>query len=596
MSYQFLNSMYKRSKMVYDTFSRKYIVSVPDILIFTLKNTETLETELKIIENPDIDYYLSIKPQSFQKFSLPFEEVRKVTCKYSDREKDISSRLGLLENFFDSKKKNNFYEFKKELMRNPNLYYADTDIEDHYKTKCILKYGIDTVASSYKMAFSDIEVDISNYDEGFADADVAPCPIYLITTIFDETKEVYSFILWDERCGDDIKEIMSDPDKFVNENIDECMKKIKFSYNFNVYSTEGDLIESFFKTVHDKKADFMAWWNMPFDIPTILNRLKRLGYNDEQISNIVCHPDVPEKYRYYQYNEDPKRAMFRSKTTEDDEDDEDETSSKSKNSQNKPHPSRLVDWFNSPGYTQHYDQLSMFSCLRKRYLLPSYKLDDIGKEYGGIGKIDLSDLGYSIKDVNVKNFKLCLAYNIRDTFVQWSIENKQRDMTNHIISSSNTKLSKGHSMSIVIKNEIMLYLITQENQIMGNALTYDIPHESLQGAIVGKPELVEQLGIMISDFYSYVFEDCIDLDAASLYPSLMITFNIFKSALFGRILKLVDNNGFDYSKADDLLEMIQTIDQSLFTICSKYLKLPTPTDIIKNIEKFSEKKYICSKQ
>ena len=584
MAKQFLNSMYFRGSSAYDTSARKSVQMKSDALIFTVKDTETLKTEIKILKHPTIDFYLSKKPLKFHHFSVPVDELRKVTVPYADRDKEIAASLGKLQEFYNSA--SNFEmrkEYTKNILRKPNLYSADTDIEDYYKTKTLManqdEEGNQRVASRYSMCFSDTEVDISNFDEDFPDPSVAPCPINLITAFYTETKEAISYILYDERVKEDQMWVLQNSDQFIKEYLDPMIVNEGFTFEFKLFQTEADEIRTYFADMHERKPDFCAWWNMAFDMPTIIHRLEKLGFSKEQIAEIMCHPDIPKEYKYVKYIPDPKRKLF--EVSEDDDEEEDDDGG-SKNSKQRPHPSRLVDWVEIPGYTQHYCQMVMYSCLRKRFLLPSYKLDDIAKE-AGIGKYNLSENGYSIKDCNVKNFKIFLAYNIRDSFCQYIIEKKYQDMNQFILTTSNTRLSKGFQASVTIKNEIMLYLI-RNNEIMGNAIDYGFS-ESFGGALVGDPAFIEQFGVPISgNKNTYVFEDAIDLDASSLYPSIMILFNIFKSALYGRVTDIYKPDGTSLGKGEGLFSDLQTIDQSIFDICEKYMGLPQPIEFIKYLE------------
>lgn len=611
---QFLNSMYKRGTSQFDPNTRKYIPMTNDALIYTEKDVETHKTELKIIEKPYIDFYIANTQQKFHKFSMPLSEVHKVTVPYADRDKEIARALGCLDDFYNSKRNGSGWEYKKNIMKHPNLYMADVDIEDFYKTKMMLLNGEDAVSGVYEQAFSDTEVDISRFQEDFPDPNVAPCPICLITCIYMNRKECISYILYDERTKNDIEDVTRNPKQFINEYLDPIIVNEGLSFNFKVFYKEEDLIRTYFKDTHERKPDFMGWWNMSFDIPTILNRLRRLGYSDRAIAEIICHPDVPDQYKYVKYNVDPKRNEMNGKkdqgsskdsddSSDDDEEDGDDEDlcdeddgtggGRGKSKANRPNPSRYVDWFEAPGYTQHYCQMAMFSNLRKRFLYPSYKLDDIGKTFAGIGKYNLHEGGYSIKDCNVKNFKIFLAYNIRDSFVQYMLEKKNNDIANYIIFSSNTRLSKGHQMSVVIKNDILKYLL-KKNEVSGNAIDYGIT-EHFPGAIVGRPELIEQEGISIEGKSSFVFENAVDMDASSLYPSMMILFNICKPALFGRVMDVYNPvNDKSLGKGEGLFSQIETIDQSLFDLCSKYMGLPTPQDLIKTINESVETKQVIS--
>lgn len=590
MAKQFLNSMYKGPKRGYDSVQRKYVSMAPDVLIYTTKDTETLKSELHVVEHPKISFYLSTKPQPFHKISIPISDARKIKVPYADRDKEIATCLGCLDAYYNSSRNGSGYEYKKQVLKNPNLYMADTDIEDYFKTCMIMKEG-EHIADRYNMAFSDIEVDISNLEDDFPEPSIAPCPVNLITAIYAETKEVLTYMLYDERIKNEIADIANDNEKFVNTWLDEDIKKEGFTFHINAYATELDLLKAYFYDIHQRNPDFMAWWNMPFDIPTILNRFKRLGLNDEQIAQIVCSPEVPDKFKYYRYKEDPKRELYNKTAGADDDDEEDDDNGASKNSKNKPHPSRLIDWVEIPGYTQHYDQLSLFSNLRKRTLYPSYKLDVIGEEFAGQRKLNLEDAGYNIKDVNVKNFYIFVAYNIRDVFVQYVLEKKQRDMYQNIVFSDNTRLSKSQQQSIVIKNKLMIELL-RDNQIMGNAIDYDVV-DKVPGAVVGRPELIEKPGIPICGKPSYVFENAVDFDYSSLYPSATIMFNIFKSSLFGHVTDVrIPNNcvpeGFEsLGDGEGLFESLLTIDQSIFDVASDYMGLPKPEDLVGIIAKYA---------
>jgi DNA polymerase elongation subunit (family B) len=583
---QFLNSMYKRAKTIIDSQGKRKEIA-PDALIFTLKDIETNTTELCVLERPFIDFYIATAPQPFHRVSIPKEIARKVTVPFANRDKEMAGALGLLQDYYNSWKNGSNNQFTAYLKKNPNLYAADTNIEDYYKTRAILKYG-KVYAASYKKGYADIEVDISNYTEDFAHPDTAPCVINLITYIDKTTKKVYCFILYDERVKDSIMHIIQDPNGFIERYTDDIIKKENFIYYFNVYKTELELIKAFFTTIHECKPDFVGFWNMPFDMPTILNRLRRLGCSEDNIADICCHPEILQKHRYVKYISDPKRALFNADSTAEDDDEEEDTN-KNSTSKNRPHPSRLIDWIEIPGYTQFFDQLSTFSCLRKRWTLPSYKLDDIGKKYGGIGKVDLADLGYSIRDVNIKNFEVFLSYNIRDSYVQYAIEEKQHDIEQMITSSFNTRLSKTFSNSIVIKNHLMLYLYEKSNHIMGNAVSFN-SKEGYEGALVGRPELLEQYGIDIIGKPSYVFENAIDLDATSLYPSIIICYNIFKSALFGHVVAVKKPDDTLLGTGEGLFEEVQTIQHSIFEIAESYLGLPNIHTILKDIEETAKKK------
>jgi len=63
-----------------------------------------------------------------------------------------------------------------------------------------------------------------------------------------------------------------------------------FGYNFNVkfFDQEIQLLGSLFRQINTEEPDFLMAWNMAFDIPYLIQRIRNLGYRPE---SIMCHPD-----------------------------------------------------------------------------------------------------------------------------------------------------------------------------------------------------------------------------------------------------------------------------------------------------------------
>lgn len=495
----FLNSIYIRSKKHFvndgnKVSKRNVYTEIPDVLFYILKDIETLESKLYLIKHPLIDYYVAKTHQGYQKVSINKDDCYKRTVRYEDRLKEIAKEFNMLDLYYDLSKSKNVYLFQRKASRIPDLYLGDVDIEDYYKTRCMLKYGKDVFPRAYKKAFSDIETDISEYNLGFANPEVAPCKIYLISTIHSDEKEIYSFILYDERVKDEQKWILNNPNEFIKEYIKGPIKNVNFTYHFLLFKDEISLIKAYFENIHKYKPDFVLWWNMPFDIQTILNRLGRLGLSEEEIANICCHPEIPKEFRIVSYKKDPNRVPDTLSEEEEENDSyEDKKRIFSNNKKSRPHPSRLWDWVQITGYSQNVDQMAMFSSLRLQETYPSYKLNDIGIQFGGVSKLDLEEEGYSIKNVNVKNFKIALAYNIQDIFVQYRIEEAQGDIDTFVFGSGNSRISQAFKQSVLNKNEIMIRYFLN-NEIIGNSVSYEVS-EKVRGALTSRVELLEQTGI-----------------------------------------------------------------------------------------------------
>ncbi len=81
-------------------------------------------------------------------------------------------------------------------------------------------------------------------------------------------------------------------------NVDE------WTFTFKRANGPVELIRELFKLVHSKKPDFLAIWNMDFDIPKIISTLEKFGVDP---ATILCDPEVPEFARICKYRQGLKK-------------------------------------------------------------------------------------------------------------------------------------------------------------------------------------------------------------------------------------------------------------------------------------------------
>ena len=174
--------------------------------------------------------------------------------------------MNKLPEFTYAKRNGSYWEYSKEILKNPNLYFADQNIEDYYKTKYIIdnadpETGDQTVAPRYNMCFSDTEVDISNYSESFPDPSIAPCAINLITNIYSETKECITYVLYDERIAKDQQWVVEHKDEFIKQYLDPIIVEEGLKFDIKVYAKEDDLIKVIGKDDKGKKISETVKFN-----------------------------------------------------------------------------------------------------------------------------------------------------------------------------------------------------------------------------------------------------------------------------------------------------------------------------------------------
>lgn len=570
----FLHSFYDRGRLV-KTENGSWQMESKDFLFFTIKNCDTNETHFKIIPEPTIDFWTTAtRDYTYPQLSMPENKLIKHTCKYRDRDFVIADTLGLKGQFIDAARQRAFYDdnnkrmdpkrmfVRKNIINSPFVYAADFDIEDQYKNYFMELNGRDTFLERgvFRHSFLDIECDQS---EAHYSVFNFTAPINSITYFDSHTNTLYAFELFDQPDNPDMLFVKNNTEAFLN----ECVRPVAFGeYNYSIqfFDTEASLLLAFINVLHLLKPDFVGIWNMNFDIPYVINRLKYLGVNPI----VLCHPDIPEEYRTVRYLPDPRRDL----------------PFEQRGSDSSVHPSRLWDWCNISGYTQFYDMMALYSHIRKRSILPSYKLDDIAEKETGHGKVDYHVKGYNMRRFARQDYKLFLTYSIIDTLRLRQIEDKTDDLKRQIIFVDNTRLSKGDKVSITIKNKMYrFYYDKTPREIIGNNVWYDY-YEKLDGAIIASPKNLRIKGHGAGENSSgFVYDDVVDFDEAALYPSSIIDFNIGKETVAARIYAIT-SKGSPIGNYKEFNPMLQTLDTSLFDLGKMYFNLPSVEDIMSEID------------
>jgi DNA polymerase elongation subunit (family B) len=565
----FLNSFYRRGNFDKDEITGKSIRTSDDFLFATIKDCDTNETILRYFPTPKIDFYVTKERLKYKypRMSMPITELNKITCLFRDRERALSKAINCENEYFTALKCKNRYEFVSTyLYNNPNLYLADMDIEDYYKNVFMEKFGRN-IFKDYgvlKLGKMDIEVDQHDYNGPQCTGQNPQCPINLITYFDFEENCLYYFILNNQKDNIKMQKIKKDPTEFIAWS--KSLAHMEYESKLFFYDTEIELLYEFWKNIHRMKPDFVGIWNMNFDIPYILGRMEQLGMD---IVNTCCHPEVPPDFRCVEYIEDSKRKekVFSKKSVS--------------------HPSRFWDWVNITGYTQFYDMMALYSIIRKRSLLPSYKLDAVAETETGYGKLDYTSKGYDIRNLAWQDFEIFLAYGGIDTIRLVQIEKIVGDIQKQILFADNTRLSKSTSISYAIKNAMYRqYLDRNPKEIIGNNVTYPIK-EQIEGALVADPTNLRIKGKKLpTGAPTFVYENLCDWDFTSLYPSCIINFQISKSTIHGRIIELYENDipiG-DKDMGINILQLLQTKSTSILEMMSKYFNLPSYDELVKEIE------------
>ena len=575
-----------------------------DNLYIVYKDLSTGEKKLYTIDKPEIDIYFTkeeYRDYDYNKIFLELEKVNKVSCKYKGIPWTIANEADgeykqALQQFIEKKE---FQSISKMHMY-PYVFGSDIPIETFYRTKWLLECDNDRVKIPTKQ-FLDIEVDGIDI-EGFPEP--GSCPINAVTLVDEPTKTVHTFLLENDK-NPQIKEFKENLDSFIAE-VHEAFDESYGVFDYKIYmypeTDELEMIRDIFRLINTLKTDFLLIWNAPFDIPFIISRLEYFGVDPK---DVICHRDF--KNKVCRFKKDTKNFAVASKS----------------------------DAFIVSSYTKYLDQMILYAATRKgQSELRSFTLNNIGKLELEDEKIDYSEEA-NIKTFPYVNYRKFVLYNIKDVMLQYGIEKKVDDIDNLYLRSYLNCTPYDH----IFKQTVMLkarayYEFLLQGLIIGNNINIYISHgdSSFSGAYVADPLLNDFCGIVLFNERSmFIFDDVIDFDFSAMYPHIIITFNIERNCLIGKLIisderfsidryihgfdgVIVDNSIKEKDDSDDEDDETEVFDDKydpgtdfvdnylvgdVLSFCNKWFNLPDIVDIdeefrkemsIKPTKRFSIKK------
>lgn len=178
----------------------------------------------------------------------------------------------------------------KKISQSPYLY--GTDITS---TSLIKKAAMDAFPNHntpFTLATYDVETDVLYGTE----------EINMATVIFK--RDIFITITEDFMRGinNPVEAIQQSARRYIGEYLDKHQMTIHVHLAKNVVEVIGHS----FSKVHELKPDWLAIWNMDFDIPKILENLERYG---EDPRDYLCDPMVPKQVRVCRYKQGPKKKV-----------------------------------------------------------------------------------------------------------------------------------------------------------------------------------------------------------------------------------------------------------------------------------------------
>jgi len=239
--------------------------------IHDIKNN-TKEDNIRIVKNYKRPFWITKPVFRNYKDKKESEDLDKV-----DMFKSTESRLG--ENI--APRLGNRYVGIKDLnilRSSPYLYGIDVDSRTFLKYQYMKKYNAN---SPYRVAAFDIEVDVLTNK--------------IIVASLAGNGKLYTYYLTDLVKGiyDHKEKLKRLYDKYIPEH---NLGEIEVEYQ--VFNDEIKLLKAIFKRANELGVDFVAIWNMNYDIPTILDKLEERRVDPVEIFH---YDKIPKKYAYFKY-------------------------------------------------------------------------------------------------------------------------------------------------------------------------------------------------------------------------------------------------------------------------------------------------------
>ena len=518
----------------------------PDALYLIYKDLDTGEKYMTTTEQPSIDIYIK-KPECrdyiYHRNYARMETLDKKRVRYASIPFEIAKEAGDEgARFINNIKATGNWRDLKKIHSWPYVFGSDFDIRAWYRLEWLTRLNNDR-PKPLKKGQLDIEVDGLG-KRGMPTAD--SCPINLITYIDDDTNTSFTFVNtghidYQEINADlpdreklkrrrinkmidkheaRIKEMMDDPDmvqEYLHNLFDESYPGM--TYKIFYFNNELKMIKYVFALINQTKPDFVQIWNIAFDIPYIIDRIKVLGGDPAEI---ICHPDF--KYKQCWFKEDKRNFS----------------------------PKTNSSFFFVTGYTVYTCQMRNYAAIRKGGKeLRSFSLNYVGRKEVKDTKLDYTEAG-NVSEAAYNDFLLFMAYNIKDVLLQKAIEYKTEDLdTIYIRAYANaTPIDMIFKQTIMLRN-VQYYYFLQQNIVPGTNINQFLTEEQeedygteededevgFEGALVADPTLNDYVGLeLYGKKTNNIFKLVIDMDMAAFYPNTIIALNIDGSTLIFKVI------------------------------------------------------------
>lgn len=381
----------------------------------------TLEPSVVCYENPKRSFYITQPRYRTYNFKPEYELMSRLD-KYTVPDNELYMKLADLQGFGPG------YNKSAALFKSPFIFGADISVE------ALIKMKYQTIMNSEhpdliifpSVGYLDIETSIDTNQ------------IIMISFLHDTT--VHTAILrsffYEENAGKRIPIREDNLQSFIRENLKERTNGIDFTFDIKIFDGEIQLIAWIMQNIHRHRTDFISIWNMNFDIPKIIETIKRHKRNP---IDFFHSPNIPDRLKCFNYHVDMQK---------------------------KAHFTLKWHWLYSSCESQFVDSMGLYSqCRRTQGFLDKYSLDNILDKHLSIGKLPLISGSHVIMQRH--HFKEYIVYNIFDVIGLKLLEEKIQDFKSLHVLSGPSPVSRFATQTVRSTND-MYYDLIQKGMVLSS--------------------------------------------------------------------------------------------------------------------------------
>lgn len=365
-------------------------------------------------------------------------------------------------------------------------------------------------------------------------------------------------------------------ESMMNKYLSEYVEKYNIKSSLVIYENEIELLRGMFAKIHELRPDFVAIWNLDFEMTRFENACLKAHVNPAEI---FSDPSVPKEYQYFEYKRGPSQKVTSSgKIT-------------------PIPPAARWHTVHCPASFYFIDAMCAFKHTRiGKPERPSYSLDAILEQELGLGKLNFKEAdGYERLKWHIfmqQNYMLeYIIYNRFDCIGMALLEEKNKDLGLFVPLYSGTSDFEDFKSQPRRTVDQLHWEVMEHGKVMGttskalvskyDSLTYDMTDwiSNLAASLItqqGLPIIEESQNIPTT-----VYVAVGDLDVSASYPNGELCFNISKETTSKEIIQV---EGIDEETTRVQNMLLSTGHVDAVEWCTNMLGFPQLQDVIKAYE------------